>query len=422
MAEFRLRDAGADRRMADTPSLTAYLPRLLLYPVSGHALPALAMFTLFLWVGLQNILGIALLAIVSPWVLHYAEGIIEKTALGQATPPLFGGDMIFLGSVSALRPLTGVALLAGAYVWARPAGAEATMAVLVLGALLFPAFMLVLAVNNSLLAALNPLRLLHVMVAVGAVYPALSLLLAVTATGAALAVGQASLGLALASLIYAWLFVCHLLGFVAFHRAERLGLAAKARLPAEERHQQEQQQTRLDTLLVKIDAALARKDFQAAADALYAESGGPADFRVFHEDLFEQLQRRHQPALLHVQGQRLITLLLNEKRAARALDIAETCFDAHCDFLPEVAAQAVLLAEQALHVKREGLFERLIREPRTRYPAEIAISLEFLSAQYWAEQRKDEVRAREILKPLLAATQHERHRQITAYARALSLN
>lgn len=61
-AEFRMRDAGADRRMADTPALRAYLARILRYPLSGHALPALLMFTLFLWLGLQSIFGIALLA------------------------------------------------------------------------------------------------------------------------------------------------------------------------------------------------------------------------------------------------------------------------------------------------------------------------------------------------------------------------
>src|SRR5690242_4094826 len=99
------RDHAADRRMAETPSLIAYLPRILAYPFSGYALGALLMFVIFLWIGLHGLAGIALLAITAPWFFHYAEGVIDRTAQGQATPPRFGGDMLFIGAnVTALRP------------------------------------------------------------------------------------------------------------------------------------------------------------------------------------------------------------------------------------------------------------------------------------------------------------------------------
>ena len=393
MAEFRLRDNAADQRMADTPSLIAYLPCILRYPLSGHALPALVMFTAFLWTGLQSVLGIALLAIVSPWVLHYAEGVIERTSLGQATPPAFGGDMIFLGSVSAFRPLMGLGLIAGAFFALQPVGPGSAALALAAGAFLFPAFMLVLAVQGSLLAAVNPLRLLHAIVGTGPAYLVVCIVLAGAAAGAALLASQAALALALFIAIYTWLMACHLLGFAVFHRAEQLGLAVRSRLAPEERQQREQQQVRLAAVLAKIDAALARKDFQSAADALYAEPGGPADVRQFHEDVFEQLQRRRDPALLHAQGQRLIGVLVRIKQWPRALDIAEICFDAHRDFVPEPPAQAEVLAEQALKDRRHGLFERFIRDANVRYESDTAISLGFLAAQYWCDHRRDDDRA-----------------------------
>ena len=415
-----MRDAAADRRMADTPALRAYLPRILLYPLSGHALPALLMFTLFLWIGLQSIFGIALLAIVSPWVFHYAEAVIERTAMGQSTPPLFGGDMIFLGGLSALRPLIGIALIVGAWQVARPAGPVAAAMALGAGVFLFPAFMLLLTVQNSLAAALNPLQWLQVIVGAGLVYPAVCLVLAAAAAGAVLLAGTAGLALTLFVAIYTWLMVCHLLGYVAYHHAEKLGLDVKPHLPADERHQQEQQQARLAALLLKIDAALAAKDLQAAGDALYHEPGGPANVLRFHEELFQQCERRGNAGLLHAQGQRLITQLIQHKRLPQALDAAETCFDAHRDFAPAKPEQAVLLAEQALQSKRLGLFERLAGDGDTRYAGQpAAVSLAFLKAKYWYEHRRDESKAREALKPLLAETQHPQHRQIAAYARAL---
>lgn len=416
-----MRDHAADRRMADTPSLRAYLPRILHYPLSGHALPALIMFTVFLWIGLQSIMGIALLAIVSPWVFHYAEAVIERTAQGQATPPQFGGDMIFLGGLAALRPLLGIALILGAWYWARESGPWHAAGALAVGAFLFPAFMLLLTVQNSVAAALNPVQLLQVIVGAGLAYPAVCLLLALAAAGVVLLASGAGLAMTLFVLIYTWLMVCHLLGYVAYHRAEKLGLAVKPHLAADERIKQEQQQTRLTALLAKIDRALAENNPQAAGAALFAEPGGPANVLLFHEELFQQMERRRHAGLLHAQGQRLITLLLLHKRAAQALDAAETCFDAHPDFAPAAPEQAVLLAEQALQAKRLGLFERLERGSATRYAGQpAAVSMAFLKAKYWYEHRRDETQARETLKPLLAHTGHPQHRQIAAYARALA--
>lgn len=417
---MHFRDETADRRMASTPSLARYLPRILLYPLSGHALPALLMLAVMLWFGLQSIFGVALFAIAAPWVFHYAEAVIDRTALGQATPPQFGGDMVYLGGVAALRPLVGVAAIAGGYYLAAGHGAAAQLAVLAAGALLFPAFMLVLAVENSLFSALNPVKLVLAMTGTGTAYLAVCAVLTLSAAAIVAFASQAALFASLLAAIYLWLMTFHLLGYVAYHRAAQLGLQVRHAPPTDESRRMEQQAERLAAVLRRIDEALHRGDLDAAARALYAEPGGPADVRLFHEELFEQLQRRRKVELVHAQGQRLVTQLLREKRAARALDIAETCFDTHPDFAPEQPAQAVALAEAALQARREGLFERLTRDASRRYAGDpAAVSLAFLVARYCCDVRRDDARAREILKPLLAQTAHPQHRQIAAYARAL---
>lgn len=419
---FRLRDAVADQRMVDTPSPLAYLPRILLYPLSGHALAALLLFTGMLWLGLQSITGVALLAIASPWVFHYAQAVIERTSVGQATPPIFGGDMIYLGGLSALRPLVGLGLLAGAWHWARRTHAGTEVAVLMAGALLYPAHLLLLATADRLLPAFNPLALLHAIAGVGLSYLSVCLLLAGAAYAAWAVASQAGLALALFVLIYAWLMSCHLLGFVVFHRAEQLGLTAPDRTTSAEKRAQGEFQARLDGVLARVDDALSQRDLQVAADALYAESGDPRRLRVFHVELFEQLERRRQPSLLHAQGARLIARLIAENRVAQALEIAGTCLDARVDFAPEKPEHAVVLMEEALRARQEQMFERLLAASLQQWPdPPQAVTLRFLEARASCEIRCDDARARELLQPLLLETGHPQHRQIAALARALGL-
>src|SRR5262249_30028088 len=150
------RDHAADQRMAETPSLATYLPHILAYPFSGYALGVLLMLTVCLWMGIQSMFGIAMLAIVTPWTFHYAEAVVDQTANGQAPPPRFGGNMIFLGSnARAFRPLIGVGVVAFAYIFAGSRGPGAQLLVLAIGAFLFPAYMLLLTIENSVAAALN---------------------------------------------------------------------------------------------------------------------------------------------------------------------------------------------------------------------------------------------------------------------------
>ncbi|MEQ1439732.1 hypothetical protein AAG565_10230 [Fontimonas sp. SYSU GA230001] len=421
-AGLRLRDPVADQRMVDTPSLLAYLPWILSYPITGHALAALILFTALLWIGLQSVAGIALLAIASPWVFQYAQAVIERTAVGQATPPVFGGDMLYLGGLSALRPLLGLGLLAGAWQWTRSAHPGAEAAVLVVGALLYPAHLLLLATDERLSPAFNPLALLHVIAGVGLSYPAVCLLLAAAAWAAWSVASQAGLALALFVLIYAWLMTCHLLGFVVFHRAEQLGLSAPDRTTTDEKRAQAEFQARLDGVLARVDAALSRRDLQAAADTLYAEPGDARRRRAFHVELFEQLERRRQPPLLHVQGARLIALLLAEHRVAQALEVAGSCVDARADFAPERPEHAMALLEEALRTRQDGLFDRLLAAAIAQWPdGPQAVTLRFLAARASCELKHDDAHARELLKPLLNETGHPQHRQIVALARALAV-
>ena len=75
-------------RMIDNPSVWQQLPAILIYPLQGHALPLIVIFSLMLWIGLQTPLGIPTFAIILSWSFKYAYGVLEHTLLGYATPPM----------------------------------------------------------------------------------------------------------------------------------------------------------------------------------------------------------------------------------------------------------------------------------------------------------------------------------------------
>lgn len=409
MGAFKVRDAAADRRMAEAPGIARHLPWILAYSLRGGAGAVIVLFTGLIWLGAQTVAGLPMLGITCLWLLHYAVAVIERTAAGQSTPPDFGGDMVFIASFTALRPLFGAALLATAW---HLGGAWALAA----GLFLFPAFLFTLATEASLPAALNPLRLASVIADLGAPYLVVCTLGAALGAATLALAGHASFPLLVLASLYALVTICHALGFIGFQRQERLGVAL-GNAPVTDAVRREESHARaLSRVLAAVDAALQRGELQAAADALLAAGGD----RRFHEELFEQVSFRKRVELLHLQGARLVGVLLREKRSARALDVYEQCLDAHRDFATATAGELVQLADAALREKRDALLQRIVDDGLARHAGRPeAVPLAFASARFHCERRGDDAAARRVLEPLLARRDHPQHAQIAAYRRAL---
>lgn len=410
-----LRDHAADDRMAGTPSLAAYLPRILLYPLQGFCLPVVIMIALFTAIGAQSLFGIPMLTITAIWAIHYLLQIVEHTAQGHATAPPLTGEAVFLGMQTVLQALLLPAL--GLFVAARlPAGASA--AVLALTAFLFPAALFALAISRDWNAAANPLRWLGVIAGMGTAYLLPCALLA--AGVLALRLTPPGLGLALMAGLVSYLMfaTAHLLGFVGYHRRERLGFEARVGDPGE-RRALEEQSARLEQLLAQVELALVDGQVEAAARAILREPGGPASVRGFFEDLFERLQRRRHPVLLHTAGRRLIGVLLAEKRAPRALEVYETCENLHPGFETEDAAQRVALAQQALEAGHHRLVDRLLADFAQRHPGDPALLPAGLVLARSFSARGDDARALAALEPLLSLATHPQHAQARVLAGAL---
>lgn len=427
--DVRLDDPEADYLMVSTPELWLYLPRLLHYPVRGYGLFVTVTCGVMLWIiGYAGVWGIPASGIVFGWMSYYFMDVVQRTATGHAIPPPMGTEVLFQGDKLRLAMLVGyIGAVVLLILSARHAGHHGIAAgVLCLGIYVLPAFVAALALQPDVLSVINPLLLLKFLWHTGFAYLLASLLLAAVGfVGYALA-GHLS---ALSSdilLVYGLIFVSHMVGYVAYHRQDELGIAVSVERPTEERQAEQAQVMRVAEILAQVDRHLEAHEAQTAKAALLADDGAEQpNPRAFHEELFEGLRLRHQDALSLVQGTRLIRFLVKERRLPRALDILEQCLDVSKDFLPEPPSLVGLLAEQAIRDKRLALFTKLDAAVRAVQPqGEAAVSLQFLKAQALVAQkqgqRDNDAAALKLLTPLLAAAAHPWAARIQALHKALS--
>lgn len=431
---FKIIDEAADDRMAGATSVWAYAPRILIYPLSGYCLYVLLFGTPIVWLLVQTLqafaggepysmiaalMRITVVTIGSTWLLSYILRVIGHTAAGHATSPPMAGDTMYNASVWFARALPYPAAFVSAFFALFEMQPQTAWAIAGLGVLLWPAHALSLATEGSAAAAINPLRLLQIVAGIGPLY-----LLICGVIGAAVWALSA-----FASNVYGTLFsgiglylvfmVSHLLGFIAFRRHEALNLIVQVGDPLE-KQQAREQAVRLGALMTRLESCILRGDLEGAGRELFAEPGGPANVRQFHENLFTKLLSRGNATLIFEQGRRLITLLINEKRKSRALEVYETCLNKSPYFEPATTLQLELLAREALASKYEDLFLKILKNIEARYPDDpIIVTAGLMQARYWCEQRNDDVRALEILNPLLVHERHPSYPQVVALVRVL---
>jgi hypothetical protein len=421
--DVRLDDPEADQLMVSTPELLLYLPRLLLYPLRGYGLFVTVTFGILLWiVGFAGIWGIPAAGILFGWISYYFMDVVQRTATGHAIAPPMGSEVMFQGDKLRLAMLVGyigaVVLLT---LSARHAGHPGLAALAVcLGIYVLPAFVASLALQPDLLSILNPLGLLKFLWHTGFAYMLASLLLAAVGFAGLALAGHLSAISSDILLIYGLILISHMVGYVAYHKQDQLGIAVTVERPTDQSRAEVAQAVRIAEVLAEVDRQLQANMPRTARDVLLSEDGMELpNPRGFHEDLFEALRQRHQDALSLVQGTRLIRFLAKERRLSRALDILEQCLDVSRDYLPEPVSLTGPLAEQAMKDKRMPLFARLDAAVRARAPqGDEAVILQFLKAQALVGQKQDAA-GLALLTPLLARGDHPWTPRIRALHQAL---
>ncbi|WP_193166201.1 hypothetical protein [Microbulbifer hainanensis] len=180
-------------------------------------------------------LSIFLLIAVAAIVTRYNLLVIETLARGQLQPPAFG-DALDGNSAPLFLKVIGMILVAGfAGAFVAQLGEGALQVYSIALSLLAPAAMIVLALENSLRSAINPLKLLQFTVIIG--WPYWLLWLATSAVSAApeLLLGEiadklpplAIVPVVAAVTTYFYIVTSAMMGYICLSRQQRLGISAE---------------------------------------------------------------------------------------------------------------------------------------------------------------------------------------------------
>jgi hypothetical protein len=419
-----------NQRLHAAPSLAAYAPQALLYPLQVENLVLVLAFGLA-QTGLAMLFPDLWLAKLVPCALVvFLLEVASHTAHGFATPPIFTVEHL-VGVAS--RGFTAIVLV-GAVAFGLAAASTSiapgiTLLLLGLSAVLLPAQLGLLALTGELAVAFDPRRWWGVLVAGGVAYWIVVVIALAALAGAAglrpaWAAAFATLpapGVFLSELaqVYFFFAVAHLLG-AAFHlRREVLGFEAIVTGRSEGEHDAESMQESVARLLKLADEEEHHERHEAAAQLLLTAPIGSYPPRPWLEELFEGACRRPKPYFAEAAGQRLVAQLCATQQWARALEVVVHAAQRWPRFQPAALDQRVALAERALELRATLAFRQLTERLDALGAVPLAVDLGFLVARWRAEREDDAAGALQALAPLLARREHPAHRRIAALDAAL---
>lgn len=426
----------ADRHLIATPELLRYLPRLFIYPLYPEASLTIFIVCSGLWFFSSSLFGLFFVVMFTTGLLQYTLRVLAETALGHGRPPGFGSHEALEFDSRLGRLLAGLLLFCGLAYAGGQLAPELGLALALLGWLVFPAFTLLLALSDSLRFSLAPARLARVALLSGPLYFMLATGLALAwhyGFGPLLAEGMADFRLE--SLIYShpslsrWLgllaagylslLLAHLLGFIAYHHHEALGLAVEADTTDIEKQDGIDPETRRRKLLETLDGMLRDKRPDQADDVL-RHAARELD-HTGQLELLDDLAVHDLWPLVRNQAQRCIEAQLAAKKGELAVITVLRMQHHFSGFRTRTAATWLEVCRAALIHRPFDGFEKLAALASEYYPdAPELVDIALLEASFHADRRNDDERALAVLLPHKDKTQHPRHRQLAALIQALS--
>jgi len=437
--QFEIKEQAAHARMIYNSSLWQQLPYILIYPLLGHALPLIIVFSFLLWLTLGNALAIVLFFTMIAGTLKYAYSVLEDTMLGYATPPALTFDRWNPANLRPVKQLLYLIFIVGTTnLFQNIGGNMLALPFLALGIFFMPASAVIIANQNNLSAALNPLKLLVLVYKIGIRYLLVSFLLTLNILLSlpiflmmpligrilpkiGLIIDGFSLLLLVMLNIYLLLMIFHLLGFVVYHRRESLGFEVVFSPEREEEAQQQAQDKQVEILLDEV-YWLSRQQGQeqAAVETLLAKLPAFDEQLNIQHRLFERtcLWESKKVALVH--GRYYLNLLLQKKQLSIALAVYQTCLSFDAQFAPKTSYQILPLAKQANREKQYSFAFSILEKFLADYSTHVEhVEAKLLMAQLLAERLERIKEAKAIMALLLKEKEHQLYPEIKKYAKFL---
>jgi hypothetical protein len=296
--------------------------------------------------------GLPLGAILLSWFFKYAFVLFDHVARGVDDPPALDIEMV--NPVNEQRPLAllAIVLLLYAGVTLSPATLPwaLRLSIALVAALILPACVAVLGLERSIIKALNPAALIHLVLGLGVLYAAVLCLIVVY--GAALSLLE-ELGIwlpvQLAIDMFAVLSLFSGLAGALYERRHELGLEvwhSPERTAELERAEQRKQSDAVVTEAyghVRIGAHT--KASQLLQDWLASREHSLEDYRWLYGCVSSWPDPRYANRL----AEELVDRLLAAKRSSEALDTVARRLQLDSAFRPRTAAATLHIAQLAAH-------------------------------------------------------------------------
>ncbi|MDM8561497.1 hypothetical protein [Candidatus Parabeggiatoa sp. HSG14] len=438
--KFKLVEHAAHARMIYNPSVWQQLPYIITYPLKGHALPILIIFSVVLWIVTINAANGALAFIVFvSLTIKYAYGVLEYTILGHATPPALTFDMANPFNQRPFKQILYLFVVVMTYHFIQQwIGNTPALIILVFGLFLTPASAAIIANQNNIASALNPLALIFLVRHIGVIYILISLffgllvLLSLVILSSMHVVNRLVptpgwvvshfyLLFVLMGSIYLLLMTFHLLGFVIYHRRDSLGVEVFFSPEKEADAQREAEEREFEKILDEVYWLSRQQNrTEEAIETLFAKLPELGDTPYIHEKLFDRMRLWENKSLALAQGQYYIASLIHKKRLSKALPICQACFKLDAKFNVKNAYHRLPLATIAYQQKRYPLALRLIQNFATSYPNHPdMIAIQLLTAKILGEHFKHYDKAKAVMVQLLKHKDHPLYPDIKSYATLL---
>jgi hypothetical protein len=405
--------AAAPARLAPPP-FWQQLPRVFTYPAHGDALVRIFAYAIAAYVARRFLpFGPILSGLVWLAFFAYCFGILERTARGHlVAAEVFVNERTDKDRRPILQVVIFIIFILVVGLAAGFLGKVAGQVTLFLVTLVIPASIMVLALEERLGAALNPVRLLATISGIGLPYLALcAFLFLLLESSAYLALG---LGKFLPSWVsgilagvvsmYFMVSMYYLMGYVLYQHHEALGVDVQ-----------------VDTAMAQHNLQKAGAGGKAVPDVLGPETRGlVADGKLEEAAarIENNLRREWDNNKLHDQYQKLLLLqgvpkaitkhvneyvpkLMREKRAMRAVEVYEAARKVVPDLLIVDSTLLLPLATQAYEQGRDAAAFDLLKGFDKRFPESADIpGVYMLAAKILLEKRNDYAMAQKILQHL----------------------
>ncbi|WP_018974056.1 hypothetical protein [Rudaea cellulosilytica] len=386
---------------ADATPLTERLADALAYPSQPGPLSTLAAIAASHVVAdwLPSLPGMLIDFVTWAAFLKYAFEALRWSANGRDTAP----ELSFLVGESAGWFGVGVLVIGqlaviGAARFYGPGAGYVVGAVVVLA---MPAIMMLIAVEDATLLALNPVSWLRIAARLGTAYFALVVFFALAvAAQVALAV---ALGVVLPRFIAifavhfasGWLLLANfrLIGMLIHDRRDELGYAGDLTL-----RDDPQPTDPVDAVIASAQLRAAAGDASGAAALLLDELRSRPKSIALHLEYRRRLREAGDTATLAAHGRGFVPVLLDLDQDRLAIDVARESQQCNADFVLDEPADITRLAAAAANTAQTQVALSLLDGFHLRFPAHADVVRNLLlAAKLLAERMNDDAGARALL-------------------------